>query len=40
MIFPCLICRENKKSQKEEDSDEELEEEVSIQIGEGATLYL
>jgi hypothetical protein len=40
MIFPCLICRENKKSKKEEDSDEELEEEVSIQIGEGATLYL
>ena len=40
MFFPCLIFKEYKKSENEQDSDEELEEEVSIQIGEGATLYL
>ena len=40
MFFPCLMFKEYKKSENEQDSDEELEEEVSIQIGEGATLYL
>ena len=40
MFFPCLMFKEYKKSENEQDSDEELEEEVSIQIGEGATLYM
>lgn len=40
MFLPCLIFKKNEKGENEEDSDEEIEEEVSIQIGEGATLYL
>lgn len=40
MLFPCFLFKKNIKSENDDNSDEELEEEVSIQIGEGSTLYL
>ena len=40
MIFPCFLLKKSIKSENDDDSGEELEEEVSIQIGEGSTLYL